>query len=347
MKKKEEVKKNKEIKTIEKRTRTVLVIGGAGYIGSHIVDALCDFGHDVTVFDSLSTGFEKNIDKRAKFVKGDILNLSDLEKIFSTKPGSKNVSGKFDAVFHFAALKSVGDSMAHPEKYSVNNITGTLNILNTMLKYGVKNFVFSSSAAVYGSPKYLPIDENHPTNPESYYGFTKLEIERFLKWYSQLCGIHFAALRYFNAAGYSKGKCMEKNPGNLLPIVLEVASGRRKELLVLGNDYDTVDGTGVRDYIHVLDLADAHIKAMEYIMREKKNLIVNLSTQEGSSVLEVVHEAEKVAGKKVSYRIVPRRSGDVATVVASYKLAKTLLGWTPKHSSRKEIISSMWEVYKR
>jgi len=332
----------KESSLKKSASKRVLVIGGAGYIGSHIVDALCAAGHDVTVFDNLSSGFEENLDNKirnkAKLFKGDITNISDLDRVFS---------GKFDAVFHFAALKSVGDSMERPEKYSSNNITGTLNVLNTMIKYGVKNFVFSSTAAVYGTPKYLPIDEKHPADPESYYGFTKLEIERFLGWYSRLKGIHFAALRYFNAAGYSSGKCMEKDPGNLLPIVLEVASGRRKELQVYGNDYDTVDGTGVRDYIHVLDLADAHLRAMDYIMHEKKDLIVNLSTQTGSSVLEVVHEAEKITGKKIAYRIVPRRAGDTATVVASSGLARKMLGWVPRHSSMKEIISSMWGVYRR
>ncbi|MGV8141884.1 MAG: UDP-glucose 4-epimerase GalE, partial [Candidatus Woesearchaeota archaeon] len=227
----------------------ILVIGGAGYIGSHIVDALCDSGHDVVIFDNFSSGFKKNVNSHAKLIVGDILDTDALEKAF--KKG-------FDVVFHFAALKSVGDSMLHADKYSRNNISGTLNVLNMMIKHNVKYFVFSSSAAVYGSPKYLPIDENHPLNPESFYGFTKLDIERFLEWYSKIHGIRFAALRYFNAAGYSPDKCMEKDPGNLLPIVMEVASGRRKEIKIFGNDYDTKDGTGVRDYIHVLDLADAH-----------------------------------------------------------------------------------------
>jgi UDP-glucose 4-epimerase len=331
----------KQTNNVKDNKRKILVIGGAGYIGSHIVDALCDVNNgdnEVIVFDNLSSGFKENVNKKAKLVVGNILDINDLNKIFSKK---------FDVVFHFAALKSVGDSMIHPDIYSNNNIVGTLNVLNTMMKHGVKNFVFSSSAATYGSPKYLPIDEKHPTEPESYYGFTKLEIERFLKWYSELCGIRFAALRYFNAAGYTIGKCKEKNPGNLLPIVMEVAAGTRKEVQVYGDDYDTKDGTGVRDYIHVLDLADAHIKAMDYIINKDKDLIVNLSTQKGNSVLEVIKCAEKITGKKISYRIVPRRAGDPATVVASSKLAGQLLGWKAKHSDINTIVSSMWEVYKR
>jgi UDP-glucose 4-epimerase len=316
----------------------ILVIGGAGYIGGHIVDALCDSGHHVLVFDNLSSGFRQNIDKRAKLVLGDIVNPADLESVL--KRG-------FDVVFHFAALKSVGDSMIHADKYALNNITGTLNILNMMVKHHVKFFVFSSSAAVYGSPRYLPIDENHPLNPESFYGFTKLEIERFLGWYSRIHGIRFAALRYFNAAGYSPNKCMEKNPGNLLPIVMEAASGRRKEVQVYGNDYDTEDGTGVRDYIHVLDLADAHLRAMDFIMQKNKDITVNLSTQKGHSVLELIKNTEKITGKHVSYRIVGRRAGDVATVIASSGLAYKLLKWKPKYSDIDTIIKSMWEVYEK
>jgi UDP-glucose 4-epimerase len=320
--------------------KKVLVIGGAGYIGSHIVDALCDLGHHVTVFDSLSSGFKENLDERARLVIGDILNTVDLEKVFS-----ENKEG-FDVVMHFAALKNVGESMIHPDRYAKTNIIGTLNILNTMAKHNVKSIIFSSSAAVYGAPEYLPIDESHPVNPESFYGFTKLEIERFLEWYSRIHGIHFAALRYFNAAGYTPGKCREKNPGNLLPIVMEVASGQRKEVQVYGNDYDTEDGTGVRDYIHVLDLASAHILAMDYISGHKKNIIVNLSTQKGSSVLDLIKKTEEITGKKIHYTIVQRRAGDTATVVASADLAHDLLGWKPEHSDIDTIIRSMWDIYK-
>lgn len=318
--------------------KKILVIGGAGYIGSHVVDALISAGHDVTVFDNLSLGFKENLNKKAKLVVGDILNQKDLDKVFENK---------FDVVFHFAALKNVGESMIHVDRYASNNIIGTLNVLNTMQKFKVKNFVFSSSAAVYGTPKYYPVDEKHPVNPESFYGFTKLEIERFLEWYSCIAGINYAALRYFNAAGYTIGKCKERTPGNLLPIVMEVASGMRKEVQIFGNDYKTKDGTGVRDYIHVLDLADAHVRAMDYICKNNKNIIVNLSTEKGTSVLEIIKSAEKITGKKINYRIVPRRAGDTATVVASSKLANKLLGWKPKHSDMNTIIKSMWEVYRK
>jgi UDP-glucose 4-epimerase len=329
--------KNSKAKDI-KNKKSILVIGGAGYIGSHIVDALCDLEHDVTVFDNLSLGFKENLNKKAKLVVGDILNLKDLDNVFAKK---------FDVVFHFAALKNVGESMTQIDKYATNNIIGTINVLNVVKKNNVKYFIFSSSAAVYGLPKYYPIDESHPTNPESFYGFTKLEIEKFLEWYSRTSGINFAALRYFNAAGYSPGKCKERTPGNLLPIVMEAASGMRKEVQVYGNDYKTKDGTGVRDYIHVLDLADAHIRAMNYIVQNNKNIIVNLSTEKGSSVLDIIKCAEKITGKKIPYKIVPRREGDPPTVVASSKLANKLLGWKPQHSDINTIISSMWEIYKK
>jgi len=317
--------------------KKVLVIGGAGYIGSHIVDALCDAGHDVTVFDNLSLGFKENLNKKSRLIVGDILNLNDLDKVFSKK---------FDIVFHFAALKNVGESMIYIDKYASNNIIGTLNVLNAVKKNNIKFFVFSSSAAVYGLPKYHPIDENHPVAPESFYGFTKLEIEKFLEWYSKVAGINFAALRYFNAAGYSPGKCKERTPGNLLPIVMEVAAGMRKEVRVYGDDYDTPDGTGIRDYIHVLDLASAHVKAMEYIIKNEKNIIVNLSTQKGNSVLDIIKCAQKITGKKIPYKIVPRRAGDTAIVVASSKLANKLLGWKVQHSDINTIVKSMWEIYK-
>jgi len=315
----------------------ILVLGGAGYIGSHVVDTLCSLDYDVVVFDNLSSGFKENVNAKAKLVVGSILDMEDLENVFNKK---------FDVVFHFAALKNAGESMVHLDKYAETNIIGTLNILNMMVKYDIKSIIFSSSAAVYGNPEYFPIDESHPVNPENFYGFTKLEIERLLEWYSKIYKINFAALRYFNAAGYTPEKCKEKNPGNLLPIVMEVASGHRREVEIYGNDYNTKDGTGVRDYIHVLDLTDAHIKAMDYIMREHKNIIVNLSTQKGHSVLEIIDKARDITGKDICYKIISRRAGDTATVLASSKLANTLLGWKPEHSDIDTIIKSMWEVYK-
>jgi UDP-glucose 4-epimerase len=316
----------------------ILVIGGAGYIGSHIVKKLCDEKNTATVYDNLSTGFKLNVDKRAKFVKGDILDFPKL---------SKTMKG-YDAVMHFAGLKNAGTSMIDVENYAKINISGTINILNAMTKNNIKYIVFSSSAAVYGNPKYIPMDEKHPLVPENFYGFTKLEIEKTLEWYSKLKGIKYAALRYFNAAGYSKdSRCLEQNPGNLFPIIMEFITGMRKELQVYGNDYPTKDGTGVRDYIHVLDLADAHSIALDYIKKNDTNLTVNLATGKGYGVIEIIKATEKLTGKKINYKIVSRRFGDPSTVIADPKLAKKILKWSAKHSDINNIIISMYDAYNR
>ena len=244
--------------------QSVLVIGGAGYIGSHVVLALCEKGYNVTVFDNLSTGQEINIDSRAVLIKGNIINNNELKSAFNQN---------YDAVLHFAALKAAGESMLHPGEYATANITGTINILNQMIERKVQNIIFSSTAAVYGIPKYLPIDEDHTLNPINFYGFTKFEIERILHWYSKLKGICYATLRYFNAAGYDlNGRIqgLEKNSANLLPIVMETALGKRASLNVFGNNYNTPDGTGIRDYIHVTDLAIAHIASLEYLSNKQQ-----------------------------------------------------------------------------
>jgi UDP-glucose 4-epimerase len=259
------------------------------------------------------------------------------------------MSGGFDALVHLAAFKAAGESMIKPEKYSVNNITGTLNILNAACAAGIKRLVFSSSAATYGEPKYLPIDEAHPTNPENYYGFTKLEIERFLAWYDKLKGIRFAALRYFNAAGYDpKGRItgLEKNPANLLPIVMEAACGMRPEVQVFGNDYDTPDGTGVRDYIHVSDLAIGHVAALEYIVKTDRSLTVNLGSESGISVLELIEATRRITGKPVPIKIVGRRPGDPAKLTASAKLARELLGWKAEYSDVDTLVRTSWNAYR-
>jgi UDP-glucose 4-epimerase len=239
----------------------ILVIGGAGYIGSHVARELLDQGHTVTVCDNLSRGQRKNLFQESHFVHGDIIDYVSL---------SRTASRGFDALIRLAVFKAAGESMIKPEQYSLNNINGTVNILNAVLEWGIKNIVFSSSAVVYGEPQYLSIDEQHPKNPENYYGFSQLEIERLLFWYEKLRGIRYANLRYFNAAGYDvKGriKGRELNPTNLIPVIMEAANGSRAEVHVFGNDYDTPDGTCIRDYIHVNDLADAHIKALDYINR--------------------------------------------------------------------------------
>ncbi len=318
----------------------ILVTGGAGYIGSHIVKELCNGGHQVVVFDNFSLGLHENIDSRVKTViDGDILKTKDLQKAFSEP---------IDIVFHFAAWKAAGESMTHPQKYAQNNICGTLNLLHAVVKSDVKNFVFSSSAAVYGNPQYLPIDEQHPTNPENYYGYTKLAIEQNLAWYSKLKNIRFAALRYFNATGYDMdGKIQgkEKNPANLSPIVMETLSGERENIKVFGADYDTPDGTCIRDYIHVNDLATAHVKAMDFIVQKNEDLVVNLGTGIGQSVLQVIQAAEKCAGKKIAFKFVERRDGDPAHLIASSDLALKKLHWKAKYSDLESIFSSMIPVY--
>ncbi len=317
----------------------ILVTGGAGYIGSHLVHDLVEKGYQVIVLDNLSTGRKDNLPPPAQLIVGDVHNSQDLKKAFSHK---------IDVVFHFAAWKAAGESMVNPSKYGQNNICGSLQLIDACVQYRVPYFVFSSSAAVYGDPQYLPVDEKHPTQPVNYYGYTKLAIEENLQWYSKLKGLKYAALRYFNATGYDlkgrvKGK--EKNPANLSPVVMETLMGLRDKMQVFGNDYPTPDGTGIRDYIHVNDLASAHILAMEYLAHNNTNLTVNLGTSQGHSVLEVIQAAEKVSGKKVNYEIVARRPGDPPELVASCDLAYQLLGWKAQYSDLETIFKSMLAVY--
>lgn len=319
----------------------VMVFGGAGYIGSHVVKALLKAGHAVTVFDNFSSGREENLFCDAVFIKGDILNQFEIADAFQT--------AEFDAAVHLAAFKAAGESMVKPEKYSVNNITGTINILNAMCDADVDKLVFSSSAAVFGEPERLPIDEDHPKNPENYYGFTKLEIERFLSWYDKLKGLKYAALRYFNAAGYDvEGEIrgLERNPANLLPVIMEAAAGMRTKLQIFGDDYDTPDGTGVRDYVHVSDLAAAHLEALDYISSKNESLTVNLGSENGLSVLELLEEARRVSGQEIPAEIVGRRAGDPAKLVASSALAKEKLGWSAEYSDCETLVKTSWEVYK-
>jgi UDP-glucose 4-epimerase len=318
----------------------ILVVGGAGYIGSHVARAFLDKNHSVTVFDNLSSGRRENLFSEAAFVQGDIL---DFEKLRDT------MALGFDAVIHLAALKAAGESMEFPEKYSTNNICGTVNLLNAASETGIKNIVFSSSAAVYGSPQYVPVDENHSTEPINYYGFTKLEIERLLAWYERIRGIRFAALRYFNAAGYDPAgriQGLEKNPQNLLPLVMEVAAGIRGRLSIFGNDYDTADGTGVRDYVHVCDLADAHLSAYGYITRTNQSLTVNLGSEKGISVKAIIEAARRITGRPIAAEVVGRRPGDPATMIASSEKASKLLSWKAKLSDCETLVASTWNVYK-
>ncbi len=319
----------------------ILVVGGAGYIGSHVVADLCEKGNDVFVFDNLYSGSIENIDKKAKFIMGDVNSENDLDKLFKIK---------FDIVFHFAALKAAGESMDNPEIYSKNNINGTINLLNTMVAHDIKKIVFSSSAAVYGYPKYLPIDEKHTIKPINYYGYTKKVIEEILNWYGKLKEINYATLRYFNAAGYDineRIKEREKTTANLLPIVLECAVGLREKLNIFGDDYNTLDGTGIRDYIHVNDLSNAHLKAMDYLNKNKNNLVLNLGTGHGYSVLEVIKMAKKITGKEIKHSVIDRRAGDPEKLIASSDLAKKTINWEAEHSDLEKILTSMWNLYSK
>ncbi len=321
--------------------KNVLVIGGAGYIGSHVAKELLDGGYTVVVYDNLSSGLQKNILRDSKLIEADILDYKALVSAIKNE--------NIDAVIHLAALKAAGESMFEPEKYSVNNITGSLNILNACSECGIKSIVFSSSAATYGEPEYIPINEEHPTNPENYYGFTKLEIERFMKWYDELKGVKYAALRYFNAAGYDptgEVSGLENGPANLLPVVMEVAAGMREKLMVFGDDYDTVDGSGVRDYIHVSDLARAHVMSLKYIDEKNESITVNLGTGNGVSVLEMINTAKEITGRDIKYDIVGRREGDPASLYASSQKALDLLGWKAECSDVHTLLESTWKAYK-
>ena len=317
----------------------VLVIGGAGYIGSHVVKELMKAGHKVTVFDNLSSGLRCNLFPENDFIYGSILVERDLDEAFALG---------FDAFVHLAAFKAAGESMVKPEKYSINNITGTINIMNAAVKHNCKIMIFSSSAATFGEPQYLPMDENHPQKPINYYGFTKLKIEEFMDWYDQLKGLKFAALRYFNAAGYDpEGKIrgLEQKPENLLPRIMEAALGQR-ELKVFGTDYDTRDGTCIRDYIHVTDLARAHVMALDYIAAHGESLKLNLGTEKGTTVKELIDAARRITGKPIPAEDAPRRPGDPASLYTSAKLAEKLLGWKPLYSDVDTLVRTTWEVYK-
>jgi UDP-glucose 4-epimerase len=319
----------------------IFVIGGAGYIGSHVVREFLDRGHQCMVYDNFYSGLRMNLYPQAGFTHGDILDFPALKAAMAAR--------KYDALIHLAAFKAAGESMLQPEKYARNNIIGTLNILNAAVETGITRVVFSSSAAVYGEPEYLPIDEAHSLNPENFYGFTKLEIERFLAWYEKLRGVSFASLRYFNAAGYDingRMKGLEQNPANLLPVIMEAACGMRPEIQIFGDDYDTPDGTCIRDYIHVNDLATAHAAALDYIMAAGKSLTVNLGSETGVSVYQVLESARSITGMAIPSITVARRPGDPAKLTASSARARELLGWSARCSDIETIIRTSWEVYK-
>lgn len=315
----------------------ILVTGGAGYIGSHMVWLLLEKGYDVVVIDNLEKGHKKAV-LGGKFYNGDLKDKEFLEKVFA--------ENDILAVIHFAASSLVGESVQNPIKYYYNNIYGTLNLVDTMIKHNVKKLVFSSTAAVYGEPENIPILEEDKTQPTNPYGETKLAIEKMLKWMDVAYGLKFVSLRYFNVAGSHPDGIIgeDHNPEtHLIPIVLQTALGIREKVIVYGNDYNTKDGTCIRDYIHVIDLCDAHLKAIEYLEKNNKSEIFNLGNGMGFSVMEVIEKASEVVGKKIPYEIGPRRAGDPSILVASSQKAQELLGWQQKYNSLETIISTAWK----
>lgn len=316
----------------------ILVTGGAGYIGSHCVRELKERGMDVVVYDNLATGHVESIADGVPFVKGDIFDVELLCKTFR----EYNV----DSVIHFAAYSLVGESMSNPAKYYHNNVAGTLALLDAMIKENVKYLVFSSSAATYGDCGSALITEESPQNPTSVYGQTKLMMEQFMKDYDRAYGLKYVALRYFNAAGAHKsGEIGEAhNPeSHLIPIILQVANGTRDHIGIFGDDYDTPDGTCVRDYIHITDLADAHIRALDYLKKGGKSTHYNLGNGNGFSVKEVIEMTKKATGIDIKTTMEARRPGDPATLVASSDKIKKELGWKPQYDSLESIISSAWK----
>ena len=317
----------------------VLVSGGAGYIGSVAVDALIAADHDVIVFDNLYMGHRKAVNPKAEFVEAD---LGDADKVLETMQKHKP-----NAVMHFAAFSLVGESMENPAKYLGTNVTNGLNLIEAAVNSGVERFILSSTAALFGSPETIPISENEPLSPGNPYGESKFFIERILRWYNETHGLKFAALRYFNAAGCTELKGEDHTPeSHLIPLVLQVALGQRDEIKIFGDDYETPDGTCIRDYIHVSDLADAHILALDAL--EKHDVLqYNLGNGSGFSVKEVIETSRKVTGHPIPADTVARRAGDPAILVADSTKIKSELGWDPKFPDIESIVSSAWNWHNK
>lgn len=314
----------------------ILVTGGAGYIGSITNQYLQKAGHQTVVFDNLITGHKEAVGD-SELVVGDLKNPSDIEAVFAAQ--------KIDAVIHFAALALAPESMIKPQEYYVNNLLGGLNLLEAMRKHDCREIVFSSTCAVYGFPKELPVTERAPFAPVSVYGSSKLMFEEILSWYDQIYGIKSAKLRYFNAAGATlDGSLGENHPQetHIIPLALSVAQGQQEVFEIYGEDYQTRDGTCIRDYIHVLDLADAHLKAVNYLQSENESLAVNLGVGRGYSNLEVLQMVERVTGKKLNRQNKPRRPGDPDAIYADNTLVKTTLSWEPKYSDLEMIVQTAW-----
>ena len=317
----------------------ILVLGGAGYIGSHTVYALEESGHDVVIIDNLETGHIEAVHPAAKFYKGDLRDKAFVDQVLDEE---KDI----DAVIHFAANSLVGESMVDPLKYYDNNLCGTKTMLESMVAHGIDKIVFSSTAATYGMPEKIPILESDKTEPINPYGETKLSMEKMFKWVGKAHDLRFVSLRYFNAAGaHISGEIGEAhNPEtHLIPLILQVPNGKRKYISMFGTDYDTKDGTCVRDYIHVTDLAQAHILAVEYLVNGGESDIFNVGNGVGFTVKEVIETARKVTGLPIRAIEEERRPGDPDVLIASSQKAKDILGWKPKLNSLEDIISTAWK----
>ncbi len=311
----------------------VLVVGGAGYIGSVTVDRLVEAGHDVTVLDNLVAGHAAAVNEAAELVRADVRDEDALGRLMA--------SHDFQAVIHYGGYIQAGESVAQPGRYFANNIGGAIALLNTMVTHGVLRFVFSSSAAVYGEPDSVPIPEDAPMRPVNPYGETKAAVERMLPWYERQAGLRYVSLRYFNAAGATDRRGEDHRPEtHLIPNVLAVALGQRPSIPLFGSDYPTPDGTCIRDYVHVSDLAEAHLLALE--MTASASGVFNLGNGRGFSNREVIETARKITGHPIPVREEPRRPGDPAALVASSQRAREVLGWRPRHPDLDEIIASAW-----
>ena len=317
---------------------SVLVLGGAGYIGSHTVDRLVDQGQDVVVVDSLVTGHRAAVNDKAKFYQGDLADQDFMRKVFTENP-------EIDAVIHFAAYSLVAESMKKPLKYFDNNTAGMIKLLEVMNEFDIKNIVFSSTAATYGIPEKMPIMESDPQDPINPYGESKLMMEKIMRWADEAYGTKFVALRYFNVAGAKPDGSIGEDHGpetHLIPIVLQVAQGKRDKLQIFGDDYNTPDGTNVRDYVDPFDLADAHILAVDYLRKGNESNAFNLGSSTGFSNLEIVEAARKVTGKEIPAEIAPRRGGDPDSLIASSDKAREILGWKPQFDNIERIIETAW-----
>ncbi|GGC75468.1 UDP-glucose 4-epimerase GalE [Enterococcus wangshanyuanii] len=317
---------------------SILVLGGAGYIGSHAVDQLINKNYEVIVVDNLQTGHKQAVHEQAVFYQGDIRDKAFMQDIFRKE--------SIDGVIHFAASSLVGESVEKPLMYFNNNVYGTQVVLEVMAEFGVKQIVFSSTAATYGEPKTMPIVETMPTNPENPYGESKLMMEKMMKWCDQAYGMRYVALRYFNVAGAKADASIGEDHDpetHLVPIILQAALGQREYLGIYGDDYDTADGTCIRDYVYIEDLIAAHIAALEYLRNGNESNIFNLGSNNGYSVKEMLEAAREVTGKEIPAKILPRRAGDPSKLVASSEKAKEILGWQPQVTEIKEIIKTAWD----